>query len=96
MSKLEQVKLDISGELMKSSLGQTVKKESSLLNRKSKSREKTIKIVAERTSSLREPTSFKNKPSSFKLDRSKESKESRESLLKSTHSYYIASRKNKR
>lgn len=37
MSKLEQVKLDISGELMKNSLAQTVKKEV-LMARKSKSK----------------------------------------------------------
>lgn len=92
MSKLEQVKFDISGELMKSSLAQTVKKEV-LMSRKSKSREKTVKL-AERSSSLREP-SAKSK-SGYRLDRSKESRESRESLLKSTQSYYIAHRKTKR
>lgn len=37
---------------MKNSLGQTSKKDNSL-NRKSKSREKTIKIAQERTNSLR-------------------------------------------
>ena len=47
MSKLEQVKLDISGELIKSSLAQTVKRDPS--NRKSKSREKTVKALPERT-----------------------------------------------
>lgn len=89
MSKLEQVKLDISGELIKSSLAQTVKRDPS--NRKSKSREKTVKALPERTSTLREPNG-KAKPSHC-LARSKESRESRESLLKSTHSYYIAHRR---
>ena len=47
--------------------------------------------------SLREPTSCKNtRTSKFNLDRSKESKESRDSLLKTTQSYYIAQRKGKR
>ena len=89
MSKLEQVKHDISGELIKSSLAQTVKRDPS--NRKSKSREKTVKALPERTSTLREPNG-KAKPSHC-LARSKESRESRESLLRSTHSYYIAHRR---
>lgn len=44
MSKLEQVKLDISGELIKSSLAQTVKRDASQ-GKKSKSREKTVKVM---------------------------------------------------
>lgn len=96
INKLEQVKFDLQGELLKSSLGQTVKKADSTHQRKSK--EKTIKIIPERSCSMREPTSCKNnnRVSKFHLDRSKESKESRESLLKSTQSYYIAKRKGKR
>jgi hypothetical protein len=77
---------------MKSSLGQTVKKDGTM-TRKSKSREKTVKL-GERTASLREP-SAKSK-SGYRLDHSKESRESRESLLKSTHSYYISHHKSKK
>lgn len=95
MNKLEQVKFDLQGELVKCSLGQTVKKSDA--NHTHKSKEKTLKIAPERSCSMREPTSSKNnRTAKIQLDRSKESKESRESLLKSTQTYYIAKRKGKR
>jgi hypothetical protein len=70
MNKLEQVKFDINGEMMKCSLAQTVKKDSSIYGRKS--REKTIKMSAGPSSGLREPGSCKNgQQVRYHLDRSK-------------------------
>ena len=94
MNKLEQVKFDLQGELVKCSLGQTVKRSDS--NHR-KSKEKTIKMAPDRSNSLRDrPTAKQGRTSKINLDRSKESKESRDSLLKTTQSYYIAQRKGKR
>jgi hypothetical protein len=52
MCKLEQVKFTINPDLPRSHLNQTAKKETDAA-RRSKSKDKIIKIVAERTSSLR-------------------------------------------
>jgi hypothetical protein len=67
-----------------------------MLARKSKSKDRTVKAPGERNNTLREPSSCKNKSQFYRLDRSKESKESKDSLMKSTHSYYISHHKSKR
>jgi len=94
MNKLEQVKLDINGDILRCSLGQTVKRDNSQQNRRSK--DKYIKVSVD-NANLKMPSSCKNsKKCQIIIDKSKESKESRDSLMKSTHSYYIAHKRDKR
>ena len=72
INKLEQVKFDISTQNIKYSLAHTNKKEN---NQHKKSKDKTIKIMPEKSGMVRQRSKLKNNQNNrYALDRSKESK----------------------
>lgn len=90
INKFEQIQLDFRQELRKGSQGVS-KREASL----HRSKERAPRPQPERGRGVRE-TSAKQRKEQARLNRSKESKESADSLRKSTHIYYIAPRRTKR
>lgn len=80
--------------MLKATLQKTTKRKESLNVKKSK--EKTIKILPPRNRLTENETSKMQKTSKYYLDRSKESKESKDSLIRSTQSYYILQGRGKR
>ncbi len=83
----QQSKCQLQKEILKATLQKTTKRKESLNAKKSK--EKTIKILPQRNR-FTDTESYKmQKTSKYYLDRSKESKESKDSLARSTQSYYI-------
>lgn len=94
IDRLDQIQLGRDSDKNRCSLGQTVKKSGS--NNAKKSREKTLKMTMT-PNHHRESSSINNlKSVKYPLERSKEGRDSRESLMRSTHSYYISQLRNKR
>ena len=93
-NQFQQSKCQWQKEILKATLQKTTKRKESLNAKKSK--EKTIKILPQRNRLTDNQASKMQKTSKYYLDRSKESKESKDSLVRSTQSYYILQGRAKR